>query len=112
MARGGADHGPDGPARQFLGYEFKVGTRYLVVAEASAGGRLAVSRCGLTRPFSEAVGLVDYLRLPVDAGTIPPVRIWGQVTRASRWTAFEHETGSPGARCHRGAGAAVNPDGC
>lgn len=81
------------------GYEFKVGTRYLVVAEASAGGHLAVTRCGLTRPFSEATGLVDYLRLPVETGTKPPVRIWGQVTRASRWTDFAREhTGVPQAR--------------
>ena len=46
------------------GYEFRAGTRYLIVAHRLPDGRLSVSSCGLTRPLSEASGLLEY---PSDA---------------------------------------------
>jgi hypothetical protein len=78
------------------GYEFQIGMRYLIVADGTTGGYLAVSRCGLTRPLDEATGLVDYLRLSGATGSRPPIRVWGRVTRAARWIDFAREyTGVP-----------------
>jgi hypothetical protein len=81
------------------GYEFQIGIRYLIVAARTTGGDLAVSRCGLTRPLSEAGGLINYLRLPRTTGSRPPIRVWGQVMRATRWVDFTREyTGVPDAQ--------------
>ena len=81
------------------GYEFEIGTRYLIVADAATGGHLAVSRCGLTRRLSEAQGLIDYIRLLGATGSRPPIRVWGQVMRATRWIDFTREyTGVADAR--------------
>lgn len=81
------------------GYDFQVGTRYLIVADRTTGGNLAVSRCGLTRPVSEAVGLIDYLRLPGATGPRPPIRVWGRIVRATQWIDFMREyTGVPDAQ--------------
>lgn len=71
------------------GYDFKPGVRYFVVAHTMPDGRLATSRCSLTRPVAEAAGLLDYmhtLSLPNRGG-----RIWGQIRRASRWVDFTRE---------------------
>jgi hypothetical protein len=73
------------------GHEFKVGIRYLIVADRAPDGRLAVSRCGLTRPLSEAKGLRDYLQLSDVTGSPPPIQIWGRIMRASRWNDFARE---------------------
>lgn len=87
---------PDGAS---CGYEFQIGMRYLIVADRATGGHLAVSRCGLTRPLSEAGGLIAYLRLPGATGSRPPIRVWGQVMRATRWIDFTREyTGVPDAQ--------------
>jgi hypothetical protein len=87
---------PDGAA---CGYEFEIGRRYLIVAIRATDGQLVVSRCGLTRPVSEAPGLIDYLRLAGGTASRPPIRVWGQVMMASRWIDFAREyAGVPGAR--------------
>jgi hypothetical protein len=81
------------------GYEFQIGMRYVIAADRATNGHLAVSRCGLTRPLSEARGLIDYLRLPGATGSRPPIRVWGQVRRATRWIDFAREyTGVPDAQ--------------
>ena len=72
------------------GYDFKVGTRYLVIGDQDGGDTLIVSRCGLTRPLSEAQGLLDYLQKAIPASRWPMV-VWGDVTRASRWADFARE---------------------
>ena len=72
------------------GYDFKVGTRYLVIGDRDGSDTLVVSRCGLTRPLSEAQGLLNYLQKAMTASRWPMV-VWGEVTRASRWTDFERE---------------------
>ena len=72
------------------GYDFRPGMRYLIVAARLDDGRLSVSRCGLTRPISEAAGLLDYLQT-VDRSNVGS-RIWGQLTmpasriEAGRWS--------------------------
>jgi hypothetical protein len=80
------------------GYDFKVGARYLVVGDRDGSDTLVVSRCGLTRPLSEAQGLLNYLQKAIAASAWPMV-VWGEVTRASRWTDFAREyVPVPGAR--------------
>ena len=80
------------------GYEFRVGTRYLIAGERASEGRLEVHRCGLTRPLAESKGLIDYLALAAASERVR-IRVWGQVTRAVRWVDFAREfTGVPAAR--------------
>lgn len=72
--------------------DFKKGVRYLIVAYRGAdGGLRAGISCGLTRPLSEAQGLLDYLQLAIPAGTPPPSRVWGQVKRATKWEDYTRE---------------------
>ena len=65
------------------GYEFRAGTRYLVVAQRLPDGRLSVSRCGLTRPLSQATQLVEYIQTL--NGPAAQTRVWGQVKKPVRW---------------------------
>ena len=81
------------------GAEFKIGERYLIVAHRATNGVLSVIGCGLTRPLSQAQGLLDYLQLPIRAGDPLPSRVWGQVRRITKWADYEREfTGVPGAQ--------------
>ena len=81
------------------GVDFKNGVRYLIVAYRAADGGLWVSKCGLTRPLSQAQGLLDYLQLPIRAGAPLPSRVWGQVQRATNPADFESDAiGVPGAQ--------------
>jgi hypothetical protein len=77
------------PDSASCGYDFKVGTRYLIFGERE-GDRVAVSRCGLTRPLADAQGLLNYLEKTKQSSSWP-LTIWGEVTRASRWIDFERE---------------------
>jgi Carboxypeptidase regulatory-like domain len=52
--------------------------RYLIVAARLDDGRLAVSHCGLTRPISEAAGLLGYIQSLDREGA--QSRVWGRVT--------------------------------
>jgi protocatechuate 3,4-dioxygenase beta subunit len=65
------------------GYEFRAGTRYLIVANRETDGRLSVSECGLTTPLSESRGLQEYLQTL--SGPPTETRIWGQVSTATSW---------------------------
>jgi hypothetical protein len=78
---------PDGAS---CGFDFKVGTRYLVVGERAGNDAVAVTRCGLTRPLTEAQGLLSYLEQATRT-SVWPLTIWGEVTRASRWIDFARE---------------------
>ena len=79
------------------GYDFRPGTRYLIVASRLDDGRLAVSRCGLTRPITEAAGLLEYIQT-VDRPD-SAARIWGQLTMpASRIESGRWSDPVPGAR--------------
>ena len=71
------------------GYEFQAGTRYLIVAGRMDDGRLAVSRCSLTRPLSDATDLRDY----IDSlqRSAPQTRVWGRVSIPRSWTDFVRE---------------------
>lgn len=61
------------------GYDFKVGTRYLVDARQFQPGRFGASSCGNTRPLADAKGLLAFL-----AATRPELRprLWGRVISA------------------------------
>lgn len=72
------------------GYDFKVGTRYLIVGEQDGDGTVVVTRCGLTRPLTEAQGLLAYLERATRT-SVWPMMVWGEVKRPSRWTDFERE---------------------
>ncbi len=60
------------------GYDFQLGTRYLIVANRRiTDGRLVASICSLTRPLADAGPLITYiesLNAPSDGG-----RVWGRV---------------------------------
>jgi hypothetical protein len=71
------------------GYTFLAGRRYLVVAQRQPDGRLHVSRCGLTQPLAGAGEYVAYGRDLQGPGT--NTRVWGRVSRATRWANFERE---------------------
>jgi len=71
------------------GYEFRIGTRYLIVAHRTPDGRLSVSRCGLTQPLSEASGLLEYLQT-LD-GPSTGTRLWGRVQMPVRWVDFSRD---------------------
>jgi hypothetical protein len=72
------------------GYDFKIGTRYLIVGERDGDDTVVVTRCGLTRPLTEAQGLLNYLDNATRT-SVWPMMVWGEVKRASRWTDFERE---------------------
>lgn len=72
------------------GYTFQPGTRYLIAVDSADGGQMVVTRCGLTRPLSEATGLLSYLRA-ASATQAPLIGVWGRVTRASSWIDFRRE---------------------
>jgi hypothetical protein len=59
------------------GYDFRAGTRYLIVATRLEDGRLVVTSCGLTRPISEAAALLEYVQTLRQSDAHP--RIWGKV---------------------------------
>jgi hypothetical protein len=65
------------------GFDFRAGTRYLIVAYRLDDGRLAVTKCGLTRPLSEAAGLLDYVESVRQSTT--QARMWGRVTLPGGW---------------------------
>lgn len=71
------------------GYDFQAGRRYLIVAQREANGTLSVSTCGLTRPIEEAEALIDYLAMTRDATR--QTRVWGRVSRETRWADFTPE---------------------
>ena len=73
------------------GYRFRSGLRYLIVADQTSDGRLTVSACSLTRPLSEADGLIEYVQA-LDTPT-PQTRVWGAVEMAVRWVDFTREYG-------------------
>jgi hypothetical protein len=77
------------PSGDACGYEFKAGTRYLVVAHRLPDGRLAVTRCGPTRPLSEANGLLEYIQ--TFKGPATQTRVWGQVKMPVGWVDFGRE---------------------
>jgi hypothetical protein len=64
------------------GYEFEVGTRYLIEAYRSAeDGQLTTGICSKTRPLAQASGVRDYiesLARPSEGG-----RLWGRVVTLS-----------------------------
>jgi hypothetical protein len=49
-------------------------------------GRLSVTRCGPTRPLSEASGLLEYIQ--TFKGPATQARVWGQVKMPVRWIEF------------------------
>jgi 5-hydroxyisourate hydrolase-like protein (transthyretin family) len=65
------------------GYEFRAGTRYLIVASRDPAGRVIVFSCGLTRPLAEARALLDYLA--GDQATPRQIHVWGNVSAAGLW---------------------------
>lgn len=71
------------------GYTFLAGRRYLVVAQRQPDGRLHVSRCGLTQPLADIGGYAAYGRDLQRPAT--NTRVWGRVSRATRWANFERE---------------------
>lgn len=60
------------------GYQFKIGTRYLVDAHEFQPGRFGASSCGNTTPLADAKGLLAFL-----AAARPDLRprLWGRVIR-------------------------------
>jgi hypothetical protein len=71
------------------GYEFRAGTRYLIVADRLPDGRLSVNSCGLTRPLSDADGLLEYIQTL--KGPATQTRVWGQVEMPVRWVDFNRD---------------------
>jgi len=66
------------------GYQFRVGTRYAIVAYRNVeDGRLGTGICSMTQPLDEAAGLREYvqsLSAPSRGG-----HIWGRVATGARW---------------------------
>lgn len=71
------------------GYEFSAGTRYLIVAHRLPDGRLSVTSCGLTRPLSDANGMLEYLQTL--KGPATQTRVWGQVRMPARWVNLDQD---------------------
>lgn len=73
------------------GYDFKIGTRYLVDAHEFQPGRFGASLCGNTRPLADAKGLLAFLAAP--RPELRP-RVWGRVISAPA-NRFLREAGAP-----------------
>jgi hypothetical protein len=71
------------------GYDFRAGTRYLVVAQRRPDGGLSVDRCGLTRPLSQSSGLQEYIQA-LDGPSVQ-TRVWGQIAMPVRWIDFARD---------------------